>query len=615
MSDAAPLSASASASSSPTSLLHARAATLANLLAHLAAAAPAPAHAAADGPSSSPPSSPPSSQDASDAPPHSPPPSSTDAADLSNPPPPPPPPSVVVALPDGLDVLLAEIVVIAEKVKEEHEELVEKLRVSRDTQDELALDFRTLQGKLHAVQEKVENSLNATATAEAALATKVVETEGLKREARVLNRERDELRRRLEAERQATEKLKLEWAEKEARYAQSIRSQKRANEDLKTETKLKDQQLQEALVVDDTGNAELHAAKSEAKSMEEKLTVSLQQLAEVQLDNDLLTKKVGALEDERLQLRNELAELQEQVTALAEENESYQLLLQQQTLTGEFMASSIMKGDKRSSLAQASSEAMKKSLFEELDGSSGQAARAAANALVEENQRLQNEITALTSYINKVLNDARLLDALSQLHDTGSRPSWPFDGPRGVAPPGSTAPYRAPTSSSRTASGLRAASTSGGSAAVAAAGTLSPTTAAAAPGMARTTSFKARAGGGGGGGAGGTKGSFSVSRRAPLPIVTMSAASAAAAAAAPEGGEAMTLISVDVSGGSPPAAAPAATPTAAAATSWSGYLKRGLDTIVGALSPQVLDDGARKELPDVSGGGGGVSPPVKKDSL
>ncbi|KAI9324147.1 hypothetical protein DFJ73DRAFT_259565 [Zopfochytrium polystomum] len=58
-----------------------------------------------------------------------------------------PPPSVVVALPDGLDVLLAEIVVIAEKVKEEHEELVEKLRVSRDTQDELALDFRTLQGK------------------------------------------------------------------------------------------------------------------------------------------------------------------------------------------------------------------------------------------------------------------------------------------------------------------------------------------------------------------------------------------------------------------------------------------------------------------------------------
>ncbi|KAI9330155.1 hypothetical protein DFJ73DRAFT_765479 [Zopfochytrium polystomum] len=558
------------ASSATSLLLQGKAATLANLLSHLAASAPVPSvtQAVADASASS--TEPDAAADA-------------EAAQAA---------PAAAALPQGLDVLLAEIVILAEKVKAENDELVDKLRLSRDAQDELAVDFRTMQGKMLAIQDKMEHSLRATASIEAALANKVVETEGLKKEARAITRERDELKRRLESE-----------------VGKSL-TMTRSRTDLKTETKLMDQQLQEARTVEDTGNAELDAAKLEAKNMEEKLNQSLHQLAES------VSKRLNSLEDERVQLRTELSDLQEQLTALMEENESYQLLLQQQTLSGEFMASSIMKGDRRTSLALASSAAMSHSLFDELDGNTGEAARAAATALMDENKTLQGEISALTAYINKVLNDTRLLDALSMLHD--------MENSNNLRTHGLTTQYRSPNSSARTASGLRTASTSGPSL------TAASVAAAAVAGSSglhpRSSSLKQRLGGGG---------SFSVGRR-PGPILTTIVAdedgrvvatsgpmSAAPALGGPglgggrrvEGprsalvGESMTLISVDTSsavasgmgGGGAAGSAGVSTPT------WSGYFKRSLDTLVGALSPGILDDGVKKELPDVSGS-------VKKDS-
>ncbi|KAJ3097105.1 hypothetical protein HDU96_000503, partial [Phlyctochytrium bullatum] len=359
-------------------------------------------------------------------------------------------------LPEGVDVLLAQIIVLASKVRDENFMLEERIRAVTKEKEEAQGDLNIYQNKLLGFQETLDSALSATSQAEVQLDAKSAEMEALRREAKLAVRDRDEMERRLASELASWEKIKADWAEKEAKYKEAVKSHAKVNKELKTETELKDRQLTESL--EEQQLAALESSREAIRERDAVISSLKKKLVEIETSSESASTRLGVALEEIHVVRTELEELQTQNRALMEDNELYQILLRERTLNGEFKTKSVVMG-------VLDDEPMPRtSLSDELSGGGDKTKSQIAE--------MEEQVKALQLFIDKILK--RILEdddfeakVLSNNNTPAASPAvasparkWPFTD--SSAAPSAAAAAASPShlppraaSPNRTRTGLR----------------------------------------------------------------------------------------------------------------------------------------------------------------
>ncbi|KAJ3190763.1 hypothetical protein HK101_008403 [Irineochytrium annulatum] len=352
-------------------------------------------------------------------------------------------------LSDDLTAILAEVMLLTKRVSEENAVLEDQVRENKRAKEDVESDLQLCMNKLSAQQEDLNAALTATAALEVELEARKDEIEGLRRENKQLARDAFEYESRLATELASWEKIKADWAGREAQFQEAIKSQLRSNKELKTETLLKDKQLEDLIAGHESAVvATLQDAIADKDSQIAKLETAASSSQSLSAET---AGRLQSVEAQLTALKAENFELQNQNRFLMEEQESYLILLRERTLTGEFMNNSaVMQPAARSSLS------------DELTPN-------AAKFLPAKPVSETDQVAALTLYISKILNkilaDEDLEAKLVEQPVTPKTPapvvSWPFrevgisaraaspnrhrSGLRGVSPaPRSQSPLRAP---------------------------------------------------------------------------------------------------------------------------------------------------------------------------
>ncbi|KAJ3109275.1 hypothetical protein HDU97_007769 [Phlyctochytrium planicorne] len=359
-------------------------------------------------------------------------------------------------LPEGLDVLIAQIIVLGTRVRDGNIALEERIRTVEKEKEEVAGDLQLCQNRLIGLQENLSSALEATATAEGELDAKVTEVDSLRRENKLALRDRDEAESRLATELASWEKIKADWAEREAHYKESVKSHARVNKDLKSETELKESQFNDSFEVQQSSLLESSkAALKEKDVIIHRLQEDLQKAEANRLD---LQQRLNIAHDEVKSQRLENGELTTQIQSLMEDNELYQVLLRERTLNGEFKMKSVVMSD---SFDEAPPRV---SLSDELGGTrptitTTPPKKSQMEELEEQNKALQLFIDKI---LKKILEDDDLEAKLTSNPNTPSSPAaatpsrrWPFAESSNTSILSVASPTRS-ASPNRTRTGLRA---------------------------------------------------------------------------------------------------------------------------------------------------------------
>ncbi|KAG0217121.1 hypothetical protein B0O80DRAFT_500338 [Mortierella sp. GBAus27b] len=158
--------------------------------------------------------------------------------------------------------------------------------------------------------------------------------------------------------------------------------------------------------------AENNAAQTRALRAHEKMVTELRRQI-ISMNQDMIeTKQMSRLRESELQ--DEINQAHEMNRNLMEENESFQLLLHEKSMNGEFMQTSIMKNTDydddpigtptsiRNGTSNLADE-LGKALSQLQYGPSSEELLAQVNALEEENKTLKEQGKALNVYISKIL--------------------------------------------------------------------------------------------------------------------------------------------------------------------------------------------------------------------
>ncbi|KAJ3317630.1 hypothetical protein HDU76_001111 [Blyttiomyces sp. JEL0837] len=545
-----------------------------------------------------------------------------------------------VPLPTGLDVLVAQLIMISERIKEENVELLDRVNTGYKNQEELESTISILQTRLNNSQENMNAAMTTASDLELDLENAAREKEILMREIRVLKKDSEVLNEKMKKELAGLELLKSEWNVKEAQLNAALKSQKKINEDLRNDAIMVDKS-RGASLADNAGQDEVQVLKSIIREKDS-------ELADLESAKETLSTESTKLSSETSLLKSEKAELLEHIRSLMEEHESYQLLLQEKTLNGEFMTSSIMKGDRRSSMAAASRNARNSiqgiagsalaSLSEELSGGQDGAAPKVSiedenAALLEEVTHLREEVKALTLYISRILAriavDDRLEAALvhgSGSSTTSSTTTWPFTtGTTRTAPNTPVTPtasnergvHHLHLSAGGNGGGLSPA-TGGGSRSItnrtrSALRAQSPSASPRSPRIATKPgppALNLALANNGSIGAPQSPRTSSLKGRKPPPIsvIDTSASSSSNPRLVVQSERGVNILSETIvqgrSGGNSDERErekvemkPPGTPIK---DTWD-FMKKGFNTVLGALSPLPVEDGVKKELPAVAG--------------
>ncbi|KAK3817636.1 MAG: hypothetical protein J3Q66DRAFT_340601 [Benniella sp.] len=287
-----------------------------------------------------------------------------------------------------------------------------------------------------------EHELSASRSDQARLEERVFELDSSLTEARKevqrLSRAKKESDRELEQSNSALEKERTQWAEREAELNRSL---KFATRPLIVQAPKKEKEKPRLVPVKESIDkeifdketvepepvvdvipphiqqqiAETNAANTRALRAHEKMVAELRRQI-IAMNQDMIeTKQTFRLRESELQA--EINQAQELNSNLMEENESFQLLLHEKSINGEFMQTSIMKNtnyeDDDDIGTPLSTHNPTSNLADEIGKALGQLSSsdellAQVSALEEEKKSLEDGNKALKLYISKILN--RIMD-------------------------------------------------------------------------------------------------------------------------------------------------------------------------------------------------------------
>ncbi|KAF9111026.1 hypothetical protein BGX27_005487 [Mortierella sp. AM989] len=242
-----------------------------------------------------------------------------------------------------------------------------------------------------------------------------------RKESQRLLRAKKDSERHLDQSNAAFERERTLWLEREAELVRSLKFATRplivqapAKEDRsdfeKEQVDALPPQIQQQI-------AENNAAQLRALKAQEKIVANLRQ--QILTMNQDIFERQHTFDLRQTELQSEVNQARELNRGLMEENESYQLLLHEKSMNGEFMQTSIMKGTGHDdlngtqltmgnngsiNLADELGRAFGQSPSTPVEERTNESLNAEINTLKEELKTLKDKNTALTLYISKILS-------------------------------------------------------------------------------------------------------------------------------------------------------------------------------------------------------------------
>ncbi|KAJ3294911.1 hypothetical protein HK104_003189 [Borealophlyctis nickersoniae] len=312
----------------------------------------------------------------------------------------------------------SEVAAYISKIEDERNLLRSQLAEAQSLENESADQARV------AKHQELDDARKHLSEVEAQVDALTTEVADLRRDSRVAVKERSDLDERLRKELADIELEKEAFRDRENQLLEQIKAAKRENRDLKSLGAVKEVELQSARNLSDAKSENsaqelqnLLAAKDKQVALLSEQIVQLNQL------NNVLTSRITSHAEEIRALKDANRQLSSANQNLMEEAESYQLLLQQQTVNGDFLDSAFMtltrrqrRGSSFASHKDPGETPGRKSLADELSGTDSKRERTPQEIISElecELQMTSDEVKALSLYISKILSSDRLLSALA----------------------------------------------------------------------------------------------------------------------------------------------------------------------------------------------------------
>jgi len=240
-----------------------------------------------------------------------------------------------------------------------------------------------------------------------------------------LNRVKEDLEEKIDKLNKNMTNQQNEWLNKEKNLLDDIRESKLSNRELKRKSLFLDSQLQEA-ISELPEKSDITGLKSRINKHEKTIN---ELNDELEIAKNYIEEKDGKereLEKEISDLKTLIRELEESNTNLTEENESYQILLQEKTLSGELMQHPMLQAfdkvtDSEISETSASEQSKDATLCDELTDVQHLSAfdKDPKYAKYEEEIRKQKEQNkALTLYLRNVIQKMMSDPHLEEVEDS-----------------------------------------------------------------------------------------------------------------------------------------------------------------------------------------------------
>ncbi|KAJ3031849.1 hypothetical protein HDV00_008105 [Rhizophlyctis rosea] len=233
----------------------------------------------------------------------------------------------------------SEVAAYLQRMEDERNQLRAQLREAQELEQRANDEARSIKNQLSLRSQELQEARNELSQAEAQLDGFANEAAELRREARLAQKERDEVAERLQKERTEAEAAKEAFRGRESQLLEQVKNTKKQNRDLKSISSLMETEILNHKADNTTDGAGLQQIIS---AKDRQMTVLGEQLEQLNKLNDVLNSQLSSQsrELESLQAANE--QLESVNLVLMEENESYQLLLQDKTMTGDFLDSAFM---------------------------------------------------------------------------------------------------------------------------------------------------------------------------------------------------------------------------------------------------------------------------------
>ncbi|KAI8380631.1 hypothetical protein EDC96DRAFT_491646 [Choanephora cucurbitarum] len=371
---------------------------------------------------------------------------------------------------DELTLLIHSLQDQIKKGQEVESELRHQLETLEGQQRELHNDNDYLRQKMSAIQLDNSNYSNSQARLETQLYAQEQDISSLRKEIQQLSKAKRDAEKKLIAESQDYENDKSMWQQREADLYNQIRSlsvnnsneprtprtpRRRSvtgttlgimspfttglgdinenNNIIEEQDGSRDERPTPKLASIDSSYAREAKIAQRTIKAQDKLILDLK--SELEKQKNLIAKQQSEFQLQSLKLvhlEHEIANVKQLNRSLMEDNESYQILLHEKTMNGEFMMNPIMQVEDNPTMKESASSSSNQglNLAEELassipDWQKESEADQTIQKLNDENKTLQDTNRALQLYMNKILmkiiNNKQLEDVLSI--DQPSKPS------------------------------------------------------------------------------------------------------------------------------------------------------------------------------------------------
>eukprot|EP00833_Pecoramyces_ruminatium_P013132 jgi/Orpsp1_1/1187164/evm.model.d7180000055867.1 len=242
-----------------------------------------------------------------------------------------------------------ELIEELEKLQEDNKELAEYQLIANKEIEKLEDEAEVLKDQISIYKNKFNNSEDEImklrdnyAKLELKYSNQKDDINDLIKENNHLNRVKDDLEEKIDKLNKNMTNQQKEWLNKEKNLLSDIRESKSDNRELKRKSLYLDMQLQEA-ISELPEKSDINGLKSRINKHEKTIN---ELNDELEIAKNLIEEKDDKekeLSSEIFELKTLIKELEETNTNLTEENESYQILLQEKTLSGELMQYPILQ--------------------------------------------------------------------------------------------------------------------------------------------------------------------------------------------------------------------------------------------------------------------------------
>jgi len=238
-----------------------------------------------------------------------------------------------------------------EKLQEDNKELVEfqliankEIEKLEDETEVLKDQIAVYKSKFNTSEDEIMKLRDDYAKLELKYSNQKDDIENLTKENNQLSRIKEDLEEKIDKLNKNMTNQQKEWLNKEKNLLSDIRESKSNNIELERMSKYLDLQLQEA-ISELPEKSDINSLKSRINKHEKTINELTDEIAIAKNYIEEKDNKEKELEKQVAELKSLIKELEESNTNLAEENESYQILLQEKTLSGELMQHPILQAD------------------------------------------------------------------------------------------------------------------------------------------------------------------------------------------------------------------------------------------------------------------------------